>query len=77
VYSSGIITEGQMAKKENIKVINKGGPAGGAFFITYIGAAIYFVDKADGFGEVVVALLQALVWPAYLVNKIFTILQIS
>lgn len=49
----------------------------GAYFLTYVGAAIYFVDKAHNFGEVVVALLQAAVWPAYLINRIFTLLQIS
>lgn len=60
----------------NTKIVHKGAPAG-FYFLTYIGAAIYFVDKARGFGEFVVALLQAAVWPAYLINKIFTILQIT
>lgn len=61
---------------KNTKVVHKGAPAG-FYFLTYVGAAIYFIDKASGFGEFLVALLQAAVWPAYLVNKIFTILQIS
>lgn len=66
-----------MSKNEKtVKVINKGGQAGGAYLLTFIGAAVYFVDKADGFGEVVVGLLQALVWPALLINRIFTMLQI-
>lgn len=66
-----------MAKKDkSVKVVNRGG-APFAFFLTYIGALIYFVDRAEGFWEVVLAFLQAAVWPAYLINKIFTILQIS
>ncbi len=32
-----------------------------------IGAAVYWVQQASGFGEVVVALLKALVWPSFLV----------
>jgi hypothetical protein len=61
---------------KNVKVIQKSAP-GGFYFLTFVGAAIYFVDKAHGFGEFLVALLQAAVWPAYLINRIFTLLQIS
>ncbi len=61
---------------KNIKVVNKSGPFGFAFTLTYVGALVYFIDKANGFWEVVFAFLQALVWPALLVNKVFTVLQI-
>ena len=40
----------------------------GFMLLAYIGAAIYFVSRSGGgFWEVVVALLQAIVWPAYLI----------
>ena len=65
-----------MFKNENVKVINKNGPPAFAFFLAFFGALIYFLDKAEGFWEVVLAFLQALVWPALLINKIFTVLQI-
>lgn len=66
-----------MAKSEKkVEVINKGGPAGGFYFLTFIGAAVYFVDKANGFWEVILALLQAAVWPAYLIYKVFEVLNI-
>lgn len=66
-----------MAKNEKtVKVMNRGGPPAFAFLLTYIGALVYFLDKADGFWEVIFAFLQAAVWPALLINKIFTILQI-
>lgn len=64
-----------MAK--NTKVIEKGGAPAGFYFLTYIGAAIYFVDRADGFWNTIGALFQAMVWPAYLINRVFTILQIT
>jgi hypothetical protein len=66
-----------MAGKDKVKVINKGGgPPAFAFLLAYFGALVYFIDNASGFWEVVFAFLQALVWPALLINKIFTILQI-
>lgn len=58
------------------KDMHKGKPAGMFFLFTYVGTLVYFIDKADGFGEVVVSFLQAAVWPALLINKIFTLLQI-
>ena len=66
-----------MSKNEKtVKVVNKGGPPAFAFFVTYFGALVYFIDKADGFWEIVFSFAQALVWPALLNNKIFTILHI-
>ena len=62
--------------KETIKVINKGGPAGGAFFVTFIGAAVYFVQHSDGFGGFILAILKAAVWPAFLIHRVFELLQI-
>ena len=40
-----------------------------------IGAAVWFWQQADGFGEHVVGLLKALVWPAFLVYEAFEALQ--
>ncbi|MDO8335980.1 MAG: hypothetical protein Q7T74_04355 [Candidatus Saccharibacteria bacterium] len=56
--------------------INQNGAAGGAYFIAYFGALIYFINQAHGFWEVVLAFLQSLVWPAYLVYHIFVVLRI-
>lgn len=61
---------------KKVEVINKSGPAGGFYFLTFIGAAVYFIDKADGFWEVILGLLQAAVWPAFLIHSIFELLQI-
>jgi len=65
--------------KENAKTVNvihKNGPAGGMFLITYIGAATYFVQQADGVGQVVFALLKAVVWPGFLIHRVFELLRI-
>lgn len=54
-----------------VKVIDKAGPSGFVFFLAYIGAAIYFVEKAaNGFWEVVLALLQAAIWPVYVIYHV-------
>ncbi len=56
------------------KIIRQG-PPGFLFLITYIGAATYFISRTDGgFWEVILALLQALVWPAYLVYYVLSFL---
>jgi hypothetical protein len=61
--------------KERVKEIHKGGPAG-AYFLTFIGAAVYFVQQSEGFGEFLVALLKAMVWPAFFIHKVFTLIQL-
>lgn len=58
-------------ENKTVKVINQAGPTGFIFFLAYIGAAIYFVEKAStGFFDVVLALLQAIVWPVYVVYHV-------
>lgn len=64
-----------MAKSDKMQM-QKPNPGFGIFLMTYVGALIYFVDKADGFGATLLAFLQAAVWPAYLVNHVLTVLQI-
>lgn len=57
-----------MTKKEqSVKVINEHGPLGFVFFVAFIGAWIYFIQKADGFWELIGAFFQAIVWPGFVV----------
>lgn len=69
-----------MAKVEKqYNLINKNSgppPAFGIYLLGVIGSAIHFVDNADGFGAVVVALLKSLVWPAFLIHRVFDLLKI-
>ena len=50
--------------KNSVKVVEHG-PWGFFHFLAYIGAAIYFISESSGgFWEVILGLLQAIVWPA-------------
>ena len=56
---------------QSVKVIDRAGPTGFAFFLAYIGAAIYFIEKSSGgFWEVILGLLQAIVWPVYVMYHV-------
>ena len=62
---------------KSVKVVNNaGGPFGGTFLVTYIGAAVYFVQQSDGFWGFVLAMLEALVWPAFVVHRALQLLNI-
>lgn len=66
-----------MAKNEKnfIKIDNKkDGAAGFALFLSFIGAAVYFVNQVDGFWNIIAALLKAAVWPAILVYNVLSAL---
>jgi len=41
--------------------------AGPVYGMGFIGAAVYYVNIAHGFGSDLVGILKALVWPAFLV----------
>jgi hypothetical protein len=66
-----------MAKDKTVKIINKGGgPFGGAYFLTFIGAAVYFVQNSVGFWGFILALLKAAVWPAFVIYEVLDLLNI-
>lgn len=60
------------SKKSSLVKSADGNAASSGFFgiLAFIGAAVYFVQLADGFGEVLFALLKAIVWPALLVYEL-------
>jgi hypothetical protein len=59
-----------MAKEKTKKVVVDQGGGNMVYGLGLIGAAVYFVGQANGLGEVIVALLKALVWPAFLVYEL-------
>lgn len=65
-----------MAKEHKKTAMMHKGPAGGIYFLTYIGAAVHFVGNVDGFWNIILALLKAAVWPAFLINRVLEILKI-
>lgn len=57
-----------------IKVVNNGS-SGFVMFLAYVGAAIYFIQQASGFWAVILALLKAAVWPAYVLYHVLQLLH--
>jgi len=43
---------------------------GGAYFLGFLGAAIYYIQRATGFWSGALGFLKAIVWPAFLVYKL-------
>lgn len=53
-----------------------GGGAFGFFgFMAFIGVAVYNIQQVSGFWPIVLAILKAIVWPAFLLHKVFTMLH--
>ncbi len=59
---------------KSIRIVEKG-PGGFMLFLAYIGAAIHFISESGGgFWEVILALLQAMVWPVYVIYHVLQLL---
>ncbi len=53
-----------------------GGAGGGAVYgLGLIGAAIYFIQHSTTFMDGLIGLLKALVWPAFLIFRVFELLK--
>ena len=64
-----------MGTDSRARVIVREGPWGFFFLLAYIGAAIYFISVSSGtFLGVILGLLQAIVWPAYVVYHVLLLL---
>lgn len=48
---------------------DSGGAMGAVYGLGVIGAAVYYIQAADGFWSGFVGFLKALVWPAFLVYE--------
>lgn len=64
------------AHTQKVKVVNESG-AGFAMFLAWVGAVFYFVGRVDGLWNIIVAFLQACVWPAYLLYAVLKALNVS
>ncbi len=63
--------------KGSNKIIHNTVSWGFPSFLAYIGAAVYFVAQTSGgFWVVVLALLKAAVWPAYVVYHVLRVLGV-
>ncbi|MES2170325.1 MAG: hypothetical protein V4479_06325 [Actinomycetota bacterium] len=60
---------------ERTRFVERNGQWGFFFLLAYIGAAIYFIGHSDGsFWAVVLGLLEAAVWPVYVVYHVLVLL---
>jgi hypothetical protein len=57
--------------------MNRGAQAGGGavYGLGLIGAAVYFIQHATSFGEGMLGLLKAIVWPAFLIYQAMSALK--
>lgn len=60
----------------NKNKVQCGGMLGGAYFLTIVGAAVYFFQNVATFWGGVLAILKAFVWPAFVIYKVLEILKI-
>jgi len=51
------------------------GTMGGFYGLALLGAAVYYVQQSDTFWLGVLGVLKAIVWPAMLAYKVFTLLN--
>lgn len=51
-----------------------GGMGGAIYFFGLIGVAVYYVQQVHGFWPIVLAILKAIVWPAFLLYHVFAAL---
>lgn len=64
-----------MTKNEKtVRVMNDHGPSGFIFFVAFIGAAVYFVQQSAGFWGFILAILKAMVWPAFVMFHVLHLL---
>lgn len=54
--------------------IHRGQVGGGIYCFAMIGAAVYFIERADTFWMGVLGILKAIIWPALVIYKVLNIL---
>lgn len=60
---------------EKAKIINqKSGPLGGIYFLSIVGAAVYFCQHTSGFWGIIWAIIKAFIWPAFATHRAFQLL---
>jgi hypothetical protein len=51
------------------------GIAGAAYFMAFIGAAVYYIQPTETFGAGLLGFLKALVWPAFMIFDLLKFLN--
>lgn len=58
-----------------IKNQKMAGAFGGTYGLFFLGTTVYYIQQSDTFWLGVLGVLKAIVWPAMLIYKVFTLLQ--
>jgi hypothetical protein len=63
--------------EKQMKVIHKnaGGGGGAVYFLGFIGALVYYLQTSTSFWDGVLGILQAIVWPAFLIYNLLRFLN--
>lgn len=57
--------------------VNQGsGVSGGAYGLGFIGAAIYFIQTSTSFWSLILGVIKAIFWPAFMVYELFKFLNV-
>lgn len=64
-----------MSERNSRVVINNNGLFGGSYFVTVLGAAVYYIQHATSFGDGAIGLVKALLWPAFVLYRTLELLQ--
>ena len=62
-------------RRSTVRVVRESGPLGFLSLLAFLGALVYFVERATDFWSVVLAVLEALVWPAIVVFHLLRVLH--
>lgn len=60
----------EWAKKMDKNSGSNHASGGALYFVGFIGALVYNLQAAVGFGAVITGILKSIVWPAYIVYKL-------
>lgn len=59
-----------------MKVMKNDGSTGFVLFLAWAGALVYFVQQSEGFGEFLLAVVKACVWPAIVLHRVLELLAL-
>lgn len=62
-------------KSKGAKVVSKSGGGDAVYALGLIGALVYYIQAADGFWMVLLAIFKALVWPAFVTYDLLRFLH--
>lgn len=67
---------GNKGDNQLVKISHQHGPSGFVMFVAYIGAVVYFFQQQPDFGGFIMAILKAIVWPAFVLYHVLGVLHV-